>query len=105
MFTLAYRDELLVGYTLHHTLPQPSIIEIDHFAVDPQCQRQGIGKTLLSAIIKNNPGIKIIILYTRIVNTSARGFYKHLGFYEIEHIEDVKFNPFYSVLLRKDISM
>jgi ribosomal protein S18 acetylase RimI-like enzyme len=103
VFTLIYKEESLVGYTLHHELPQASIIEIDHFAVDPSCQGQGIGKALLEAIIKSNPEVKSIVLSTRILNIPAREFYKKLGFYEIEHMENVKFNPSYSILLKKDI--
>lgn len=102
-FTLVYKDESIVGYTLHHILPQ-SIMHIDHFAIDPHCQGQGIGKILLSALIKNHPEIKSIVLTTRILNASARRFYKRLGFYEVtEQFDNVKFDPAYSILLKKDI--
>ncbi len=104
VLTLVYKDKRLVGYTLHHILPQSSIIHIHHFAVDPNSQGQGIGKTLLSTIIKNNPEIESIVLTTRIHNAPARGFYKHQGFYETtEHIDNVKFDPSYSILFKKDI--
>ena len=104
VFTLVYKDGQLLGYTLHHVLAQSSIIHIHHFVVDPNFQGQGIGKTLLSAVIRNHPEIESIVLTTRILNAPAREFYKHQGFYEItEHIDNVQFDPSYSVLLKKDI--
>lgn len=103
VFTLAYKNERLIGYTLHHVLAQSLIIHIHHFAVDPDTQGQGVGKALLSAIIKNHPKIESIVLTTRILNVPAQKFYEHQGFYEIPKLDNVKFNPFYSILLKKDV--
>lgn len=103
IFTLVYKDNLLIAYTLHHSLPKTCIIEIDHFAVNSNFQGQGVGKYLLGEVIKNNPDIESIVLSTRILNKPARKFYKNQGFYEIAHMEDVRFNPSYSILLKKDV--
>lgn len=100
---LAYKDEKLVGYTLYHLLDQQSIIHIDHFAVHPNYQGQGIGKTLLEATINSTPGIISVVLTTRIHNKQAQGFYRQQGFYELTNINDVVFDSRYSILLRKDI--
>lgn len=103
-FTLVYKDKQLIGYTLHHLLPQSPIIHIDHLAVDPNCQGQGIGKLLLVTVANNHPEIESIVLTTRILNAPARSFYKHQGFYEVtENSGIVHFDPSYSVLLKKDI--
>lgn len=100
---LAYKDEKLVGYTLYHILDQQAIIHIDHFAIDPNYQGQGIGKTLLEATINSTPGIIAVVLTTRIHNKQAQGFYRKQGFYVLTNIDGVVFNSRYSILLRKDI--
>jgi len=100
---LAYKDEQLVGYTLYHALDQQAMIHIDHFAVDPRCQGQGIGKILLQATIQSKPGIVAVVLTTRILNKPAQKFYKQQGFYELTSVDNVVFDARYSILLRKDI--
>lgn len=74
---LAYKDERLVGYTFYHALEQQSIIHIDHFAVDPNYQGQGIGKMLLESTIKSKTGILAIVLTMRLLNKQAQDFYRH----------------------------
>jgi len=93
----------LVGYTLFHMLEQQATIHIDHFAVDPNCQGQGIGKLLLDSTIQFNPGISAVVLTTRILNKQAQLFYKKQGFYELSSIDNLIFDPRYSIVLRKDI--
>lgn len=100
---LAYKDAQLVGYTLYHMLEQQPIIHIDHFAVDPNCQGQGIGKKLLEFTIQSRPEAIAVVLTTRILNKQARGFYRQQGFYELTNIENLEFDSRYSILLRKDI--
>jgi ribosomal protein S18 acetylase RimI-like enzyme len=100
---LAYKDEQLVGYTLYHMLEPQAIIHIDHFAVDPNCQGQGIGRTLLESTIKSAPEIIAVVLTTRILNKQAQGFYKKQGFYELTSIDNLVFDARYSILLQKDI--
>ncbi len=102
-FVLAYKDDQLVGYTLYHVLDQQAIVHIDHFAVDSNCQGQGIGKALLEATIQSEPGIVAVVLTTRILNEQALGFYRKQGFYEIASIDNLVFDARYSILLRKDI--
>ena len=102
-FVLAYKDEQLVGYTLYHMLEQQAVMHIDHFAVDPNCQGQGIGKILLESTIKSKPKIIAVVLTTRILNKQAQCFYKKQGFFELASIENLVFDPRYSILLRKDI--
>lgn len=104
-FVLVYKDTQLVGYTLYHVLEEQSIMHIDVFAVDPSCQGQGIGKTLLESTIKSQPGIIAVVLTTRILNKQAQGFYRKQGFYELTGIDDIVFDSRYSMLLRKDIIM
>lgn len=102
---LAYSDKQLVGYTLYHMLEQQAIMHINHVAIDPSCQGQGIGKKLLEATIQSKPEIIAVVLTTRILNKQARGFYRKQGFYELSSIDDLEFDPRYSVLLRKDIKI
>ena len=102
---LAYKDEQLVGYTLYHILDQQAIIHIDHFAVDPDYQGQGIGKALLEVTIKSMPKIVAVVLTTRIPNKSAQIFYRNQGFYELTSIDNLIFDARYSILLRKDIKL
>ena len=102
-FALAYKDKQLVGYTLYHMHDLQPIIHIDHFAVDPNCQGQGVGKILLEATIKSKPDANAVILTTRILNKQAQEFYRRQGFYELPSIENLEFDSRYSILLRKDI--
>lgn len=103
-FVLAYKDEQLVGGTLYHMLDQQAIIYIDHFAVDPNYQGQGVGRALLQATISSMPEAVAVVLTTRILNKPAQGFYRKLGFYEITSIDNLVFDSRYSILLRKDIN-
>lgn len=100
---LAYKDEKFVGYTMYHLLDQQAIIHIDHFAIDPSYQGQGIGKILLEATINSTPEIIAVVLTTRIHNKKAQGFYQKQGFYELTNVDGVVFDSRYSILLRKDI--
>jgi len=100
---LVYKDEKLAGYTLYHMLEKQAIMHIDIFAVDPRCQGQGIGKVLLEATIQSNPGINAVVLTTRTHNKHAQKFYKQQGFYELPSIDNLAFDPRYSILLRKNI--
>lgn len=102
---LAYKDGKLVGYTLYHMLQPQSIIHIDHFAVDSNCQGQGIGKILLESTIKSMPGAIAVVLTTRILNKKAQLFYEKQGFYELTYLENFIFDSRYSILLRKDIKI
>ena len=100
---LAYNNEQLVGYTLYHVLDQQSMIHIDHFAVDTDCQGHGIGKLLLESTIQSQLGTIAVVLTTRILNKAAQEFYRRQGFYQISGIDNLIFDARYSILLRKDI--
>ncbi len=102
---LAYKDEQLIGYTLYHVIEEKdqALLHINHFAVDPTCQGQGIGKKLLEATIEAEPETVAVVLTTRIHNTQAQAFYKKQGFYEIAPLDSIIFDTRYSLLLRKDI--
>jgi ribosomal protein S18 acetylase RimI-like enzyme len=100
---LVYKDEQLAGYTLYHMLERQPMMHINHLAVDPSCQGQGIGKILLESTIKSTPEAIAVVLTTRILNRQAQVFYKKQGFYEVASIDGLKFDSRYSVLLRKDI--
>ncbi len=54
-------------------------IKMMHFAVNPTSQNRGLGKLLMSSILKINPSIKRISLHTRTTNTTALKTYKKLG--------------------------
>ncbi len=69
-----------MGYTMYHLLDQQAIIHIDHFAIDPSYQGQGIGKILLEATINSTPEIIAVVLTTRIHNKKAQVFIKNKAF-------------------------
>jgi len=100
---LVYQGEQLAGYTLYHMLGHQPIIHIDHLAVDPSCQGQGIGKILLESTIQSRPEAIAVVLTTRILNEQAQGFYKKQGFYEVASIDGLTFDSRYSILLQKNI--
>ncbi len=51
---------------------------IDHLYVDPECQRQGVGKMLLDLAREKSPDH--VWLYTLQINANARAFYEKNGF-------------------------
>jgi ribosomal-protein-alanine N-acetyltransferase len=58
--------------------------ELENIAVDPEVQRRGIGRQLLSQLVKHlrHAGIETLHLEVRISNSAAIGLYKSLGFNE-----------------------
>jgi GNAT superfamily N-acetyltransferase len=101
-YALLYGESGLAGYAMYALLPKQSMVHVHQVGVLEYFQGKDAGKALLNAVADRNPN-KSLVLTTRILNTRAQAFYKHLGFYQLdEAIEDVACDFSCSVLLRKD---
>jgi len=87
-------QQSLLGYALI-TFKNENMIYISLLAVDPKLHKRGIGKKLINFIKNLNPSVKKISLVTRKLNFSARGFYKHLNFKELDNYMPEFLAPFY----------
>lgn len=80
LFVVVLDGDTIVGYSgMYCSLPEG---EITNVAVAPSRHRQGIGRMLLSYLLKQaeEKGICRIILEVRISNRKAIGLYKSMGF-------------------------
>ena len=78
--TLAYRDDVLIGYFVLRTVLDES--ELMQIAVDPNFQGKGFGRKLLTEAIKTAKlsGANRLCLEVRVSNTRARNLYETSGF-------------------------
>jgi ribosomal-protein-alanine N-acetyltransferase len=75
---IAEHEDKAVGYLdVWIVLSEAEIINV---AVDPDFQKQGIGRSLFHYFAQNHPGIKKIHLEVRAGNLKAQKFYQKLGF-------------------------
>jgi len=70
----------LCGFLAARTLSHGEC-EILNLAVSPEFRRQGVGRSLMGALLESFSGV--IYLEVRPSNTAARLFYKSLGFQEV----------------------
>lgn len=79
---IAKEQDEVVGYASFDTSQSPKEVFVQLLCVKPECQGQGIGRTLLYSILQIDPEIRKLSLVTRRVNRSAIAFYEKLGFVE-----------------------
>lgn len=80
---LAKREQETVGFIVYsHILDEAELLNI---AVNPDCQGQGIGYALYTAMLKNleEAGIKQCFLEVAKSNHQAQAFYQKVGFIAI----------------------
>jgi ribosomal protein S18 acetylase RimI-like enzyme len=89
------KNETLLGFItflVRVNYPQGDV-KVMSFAVDRAYQNHGLGKMLMSSILKINSTIKRIFLCTRVTNDLALKAYRSWGFTKDEHpIMDHAFN-------------
>jgi ribosomal-protein-alanine N-acetyltransferase len=81
---LVFWDQFIKGFVIYSL--QDKVSEILAFAVNPQCQRQRIGKAIFEqylSIIKNLDAIDEVWLELHVLNTGAQIFYQNLGFVKV----------------------
>lgn len=82
-FVRAFTKDKLAGYASYEKTDVDGEIYIRQLAVEPECQRKGVGKKLsLDAIFQLLPNTKHILVITRKTNESAIRFYRSLAFIE-----------------------
>ncbi|MBW6514354.1 MAG: ribosomal protein S18-alanine N-acetyltransferase [Candidatus Syntrophosphaera sp.] len=73
-------ESLLRGYIMYHTVLDESVII--NFAIDPACQRQGLGTQLLGHTLEEMAGrsVRNFYLDVRVSNIAAQNLYHKFGF-------------------------
>jgi ribosomal-protein-alanine acetyltransferase len=79
-FLVAVNEHRITGFVVARQIADGES-EILNLAVDPNCRRRGVGRTLIDKIRVKHPGD--VFLEVRESNSGARTFYKTLGFQEV----------------------
>lgn len=90
-------------YCLTSKTDHENIIRVPIFGVSPEAQSRGIGKLLMSAILKCIPSTKKIALSTRITNERAINAYHAWGFVPSPNTMECWANMEYAVGLAKGL--
>ncbi len=95
------QDSVVRGYAILLTNAQRALL--DNIAVDPACQRSGIGVALIQHVEQRiiDLGYEALDLYTNIVMEDNVHWYEKLGFVETRRVEEAGFRRIY---MRKVIS-
>lgn len=83
---LVEENGTVIAYVLMHECQPENRIHILHIAVGKNVQHKGMGRMLLDLATHTYPNASHICLSTRDFNANALGFYKHLGFYEVDSL-------------------
>ncbi len=86
-FVSAVKNGKVVGFASFN-LEGNDAIYIRQMSVDPDYWKLGIGKALISKGREVLPQARKYVLMTRIVNATAIGFYKALGFKQTTYLHD-----------------
>lgn len=92
-------------YCLMSAIDDEQLIRVPVFGISPEAQGRGIGKLLMSAILKQIPDAKKIVLSTRITNENALNSYRVWGFVSspntMEHWANLEYSVNLSDVLQK----
>ena len=79
--TVAVEDDRIIGFlAFEQVMDEGSIVEV---AVHPDCRRNGIARSLITAAIQSAEGLNTVFLEVRESNTPAVSLYESLGFERI----------------------
>ncbi len=94
------RAGLVQGYAILLTNDQRALL--DNIAVDPACQRSGIGIALIEHVEQRvaDLGYRALDLYTNVVMEDNVRWYGKLGFVETRRVDEAGFRRIY---MRKNI--
>lgn len=73
------------------------VVRVPLFAINPEAQSRGIGKSLMGAVLKHIPDCKKIALSTRVTNHKAIKAYQQWGFTPVPNTMEQWVNLEYSV--------
>lgn len=73
-------NQIVVGYILVLKRKGSKKQRIYSLAISPECQGQGLGRILLSHVLKHTQGIETISLEVKVDNAGAIRLYESLGF-------------------------
>ena len=86
-FLSAVKNGKVVGFASFNQEGNDAIY-VRQMSVDPDYWRQGIAKALVFKAQEVLPQARKYVLMTRLVNTTAIGFYKALGFTQTSYLHD-----------------
>ena len=97
------RDGVVAGYIGSQTVPPES--DVMNVAVSPAFRRQGIGRSLLCALMERLQGMESLTLEVRASNAPAIALYTQLGFQQVGRRPGYYIQPREDALiLRKELS-
>jgi ribosomal protein S18 acetylase RimI-like enzyme len=102
LFLIALDEDKIVGLisATIHSRPAVGLAELDHLAVLPQYQNQGIARKLMSEMLlslenyyqEHNSYLRKLFLLTHASNVDAQKFYEKLGFTKEAILKDHFYN-------------
>lgn len=87
IFTVKKQDKL-VGFIAFYPTDTPNQIYFSQMSIDPSYWRRGLGRNLISFLLREFPETDHFVLITRKINTVARQFWKSLGFTECSYMHN-----------------
>ncbi len=89
------REGVIQGYAILRTNEQRALL--DNIAVDPACQRSGIGVALIEHVEQHagSLGFDALELYTNVVMEDNVRWYEKLGFVETGRVDEAGFRRIY----------
>lgn len=88
----ANEGEQTVGMIIFQTDHYPDEVYIRQMSVEPEFQRQGIGRQLIFSLFDQFPDTKKVVVITRKVNQPSTDFYHSIGFTNSSYIHE-GYNP------------
>ncbi len=82
----AWKEAIPVGFAIFEMKAYPASVYLSELIVDPNSQRNGIGKNLVFSVLGRFPELEKIVLVTRKANFQATAFYPAIGFVGSDYI-------------------
>ena len=82
----AKKEDIPVGFAIFEMKTYPTSVYLSELLVDPNSQRNGIGKNLVFSVLRRFPELEKIVLVTRKANFQATAFYPAIGFASSDYI-------------------
>lgn len=76
----AWKEEIPVGFAIFEMKTYPTSVYLSELLVDPNSQRNSVGKNLVFSVLRRFPELEKIVLVTRKANFQATAFYPAIGF-------------------------
>lgn len=88
LWLTAKEEDRAVGFLQIDLEKSPDEVYLALMAVDPNHQREGIARAMVTSLLEQLPDTNRFVVITRIANEEARQFYAALGFVESSYIHE-----------------